>query len=64
MDDDGAGSGPVPIRAASRIDGDRATVDLRDSADQVAGCINCPEAVTRSAVYYCFACLLDETASR
>ena len=27
---------------------------------QAAGCINCPEAVTRSAVYYCFACLLDE----
>jgi N-methylhydantoinase B len=60
MDDDGAGNGPVPIRATVRALGDRVQVDLRDSADQVAGCINCPDAVTRSAVYYCFACLLGE----
>jgi N-methylhydantoinase B len=60
MDDDGAGNGPVAIRVAIRTHGDRVEVDLRDSADQVAGCINCPEAVTRSAVYYCFACLMDE----
>jgi N-methylhydantoinase B len=59
MDDDGTGHGPVAIRATVRIAGDRATVDLRESADQVAGCINCPQAVARSAVYYCFACLLD-----
>jgi N-methylhydantoinase B len=59
MDDDGAGNGPVAIRVTVRIENDRATVDLRESADQVAGCINCPEAVARSAVYYCFACLLD-----
>ena len=26
----------------------------------MAGCINCPQAVAKSAVYYCFACLLDE----
>jgi N-methylhydantoinase B len=61
MDDDGAGSGPVPIRATVTIERGRAIVDLRDSADQVPGCINCPEAVARSAVYYCFACLLDES---
>ncbi len=60
LDDDGAGSGPVPIRAIVRIAGDRATVDLTRSADQVRGCVNCPDAVTRSAVYYCFGCLLDE----
>ncbi|MDB5304656.1 MAG: hyuB [Phycisphaerales bacterium] len=59
MDDDGAGNGPVPIVATVRIAGDHAVVDLRDSAGQVPGCINCPEAVARSAVYYCFACLLD-----
>ena len=60
MDDDGAGSDSIPIRVRLIIEGDRATVDFRDSADQLPGCINCPEAVTRSAVYYCFACLLDE----
>lgn len=60
MDDDGVGGAAIPIRARITIDGHTATVDLRDSADQVAGCVNCPEAVTRSAVYYCFACLLDQ----
>lgn len=60
MDDDGAGNGPVSIRVAIRAREDRVEVDLRETADQVAGCINCPEAVTRSAVYYCFACLMDE----
>jgi N-methylhydantoinase B len=60
MDDDGAGSGTVPIAVAVHIGGDRATVDLTRCAEQVSGCINCPDAVTRSAVYYCFGCLLDE----
>ena len=60
LDDDGAGFGPVGIRARLTIEGERAIVDLRDSDAQVGGCVNCPPAVTRSAVYYCFACLLDE----
>jgi N-methylhydantoinase B len=60
LDDDGAGFGPVGIRALVTIEGDRAVVDLRDCDAQVGGCVNCPSAVARSAVYYCFACLLDE----
>jgi N-methylhydantoinase B len=60
MDDDGAGSGPVAIEAVLRVAGDRAVVDLMRCADQVPGCVNCPDAVTRSAVYYCFGCLLDD----
>ena len=60
LDDDGTGAGPIGIVAMVKIAGDRATVDLTGSADQVAGCINCPAAVARSAVYYCFACLLGE----
>jgi N-methylhydantoinase B len=60
MDDDGAGNAPVPIRVRVIIKDQRATVDFTGTAQQAAGCINCPEAVTRSAVYYCFACLLDE----
>ncbi|HEX4793855.1 MAG TPA: hydantoinase B/oxoprolinase family protein [Humisphaera sp.] len=59
LDDDGAGNGPIPIRAVVRIHGHRAIVDLTQSADQAGGCVNCPDAVARSAVYYCFACLLD-----
>jgi N-methylhydantoinase B len=61
MDDDGAGTRMIPVRVTLTIEGDRATVDFTGSADQVPGCINCPAAVTRSAVYYCFACLLDES---
>ena len=60
MDDDGAGTERIAIRAKISIETDRAIVDLRDSAPQAPGCINCPASVTRSAVYYCFACLLDE----
>ena len=60
IDDDGAGNAPIAIRAVVRISGDRAIVDLTQSADQVGGCVNCPQAVARSAVYYCFACLLEQ----
>lgn len=59
MDDDGAHGPPVAIRATVTIAGGRATVDLRGSDDQAAGCINAPDAVTRSAVYYCFCCLMS-----
>ena len=60
MDDDGAGNGPINIRAIVRIDKGRVMVDLTQSDVQAVGCINCPEAVAKSAAYYCFACLLDE----
>jgi N-methylhydantoinase B len=60
LDDDGTGYGPIGIRAAVEIRGDRASVDLSRSDSQVGGCVNCPQSVTRSAVYYCFACLLDQ----
>src|SRR5262249_40064041 len=60
LDDDGAGTVRIPIRATVRISGNRAIVDLRDSALQVPGCINGPAAVTRSATYYCFASLLKD----
>ncbi len=58
MDDDGFGSGPVPIRVRLTVRGDRAVVDFRESAAQVAGGINANRAVTLSAVLYVFRCLL------
>jgi N-methylhydantoinase B len=61
MDDDGAATCPIPIIATLTIRNDRATIDLTETAEQVPGCINCPDAVTRSAVYYCFLCLLEES---
>jgi N-methylhydantoinase B len=60
LDDDGTGYGPVAIRAVVTIKDDRATVDLTGCDNQVAGCVNCPASVARAAVYYCFACLLEE----
>ena len=60
LDDDGTGAGPVRIRLRLSVTATRATLDFTDSDGQVPGCVNCPDAVTRSAVYYCFASLLDE----
>ena len=60
LDDDGAGTSPVTIRATVQIAGERAVVDLCGSDPQTPGGVNCPRSVTMSAVYYCFACLLEE----
>ena len=54
LDDDGAGSGPVPIRCELTVTGQAATVDFATSAEQVAGCINAVRAITLSAVFYVF----------
>ena len=65
LDDDGAGSGPVRIAVA--IDFHPAsrnkpivTVDFTGSAPQVAGSVNAVEAITYSACFYVFRCLLEE----
>ena len=59
MDDDGTGDGPpTTIRLKLTIAGDRIIADFTESDAQAAGCINCPAAVTRSAVYYVVGCLL------
>ncbi len=60
MDGDGMTDAPVRIAAAVTIAGDAARVDFTGSSKQVAGCVNCPSAVTRSAVYYVFAALAGE----
>ncbi len=60
MDGDGVSDEPVPIVATVTIDGETAGVDFTGSAGRVRGCINCPAAVTRSAVYYVFAALAGE----
>ncbi|HWZ45433.1 MAG TPA: hydantoinase B/oxoprolinase family protein [Candidatus Saccharimonadales bacterium] len=65
LDDDGAGSGPVRIAATLqfRKAGGRhplVTVDFTGSSPQVAGSINAVEAITFSACFYVFRCLLQE----
>ena len=52
LDDDGTGVGPIPIRAAVTIEGDRMVCDLTGSSPQVPGSVNAPRAVTVSAAVY------------
>ncbi len=58
LDDDGISDREIPIRVAIKIKGDRARVDFTGSSPQVLGAINAVEAITVSAVSYCFRCLI------
>jgi N-methylhydantoinase B len=58
LDDDGMSDDCVPIRVRITIKGERARVDFNGSALQVLGAINAVEAITASAVSYCFRCLV------
>ncbi len=62
LDDDGVAPGPVAIRAAIHTEPRRgaARVDFTGSAPQVAGSINAVYAITYSAVFYVFRCLVAE----
>ncbi len=57
LDGDGIDPAPLPIRAAITIRGARARVDFAGSSPACAGSLNAVEAITRSAVTYCFLCL-------
>ena len=58
LDDDGISGQPIPIRVAVHIQSDGATIDFTGSAPQQVGGINAVYAITVSAVYYVFRCLL------
>ena len=58
LDDDGYSDDPVRIAVRIEIKGDCADVDFTGSAPQVRGPINAVEAITVSAVYYVFRCLI------
>jgi len=58
LDDDGISDREIPIRVRITIDGERARVDFTGSSPQVTGSVNAVEAITLSAVSYCFRCLL------
>lgn len=57
MDDDGAGTRRIAIKAKVKIKGHKATVDLRGSSIKVKGNLNAPYSVTTAAVIYVFQCL-------
>src|SRR5262249_18150962 len=58
LDDDGYSSGSVRIAVTIEVKGDRVVVDFTGSAPQVRGPVNAVEAITVSAVYYVFRCLI------
>jgi len=65
LDDDGAGSGPVRIAVTLQFQKAASgkalvTVDFTGSSPQVAGSVNAVEAITYSACFYVFRCLLAE----
>jgi N-methylhydantoinase B len=60
LDNDGHTNEPVRLRVVIRIGGGRATVDFAGTSPQRPGCVNAVFAITYSAVFYVFRCLLGE----
>jgi N-methylhydantoinase B len=60
LDDDGLSAEPVRLRVAIKIRGGHATVNFAGTSPQRRGCVNAVFAITYSAVFYVFRCLLGE----
>ncbi|MFQ5817595.1 MAG: hydantoinase B/oxoprolinase family protein [Terriglobia bacterium] len=60
LDDDGISDEPIRIRVQVRVRGGRARVDFAGSAPQCAGNVNAVRAISVSAVFYVFRCLVPE----
>jgi N-methylhydantoinase B len=58
LDDDGISDQPIAIKVRIDINGDTARVDFTGSDPQAKGSVNAVYAITLSAVYYVFRCLL------
>jgi len=59
LEGDGITDADIPIEVTVTIDGDRLAVDFAGTAEQVAGNVNAPLAVARSAVYFVVRCVTD-----
>ena len=60
LDDDGFSARPIRLRVTLRVSGRRAKVDFTGSAPSCRGPVNAVLAITTSAVFYVFRCLLGE----
>jgi N-methylhydantoinase B len=60
VEGDGVTGDDVPIRVRVTVAGDRMTIDFAGTADAVAGNVNCPLSVTRSACYFALRVLLPD----
>ena len=59
MEGDGVTDRDIPIAVAVTVEGASVTVDFDGTAEQVAGNVNAPLAVARSAVYFVVRCVTD-----
>jgi len=60
LEGDGVTDDDIPIEVTVTIDGDSARMDFTGTSPAVAGNVNCPLAVTRSACYFALRVLLPE----
>jgi N-methylhydantoinase B len=60
LDDDGYSPRPVRLHVSITIDGGRATIDFAGSSPACRGSVNAVLAITQSAAFYVFRCLLGE----
>jgi N-methylhydantoinase B len=58
LEGDGTTDKDIPIKVSVRIEEDEISVDFSGTADAVAGNVNCPLSVTRSACYFALRVLL------
>lgn len=61
LDDDGITNKPIKIAVTIKIKGGQAKIDFQGTDKQCSGPINAVFAITVSAVYYVFRCLLKES---
>jgi N-methylhydantoinase B len=59
LEGDGVTDEDIPVEVAVTVDGPAVTVDFAGTADQVAGNVNAPISVAKSAVYYVIRCVTD-----
>lgn len=59
IEDDGFGSGPVPIRATLALSGSRLVIDFEGTSPQVPGGVNAVAAITSSATRYVVRCIVE-----
>ncbi len=59
IEDDGFGSGPIPIRATLTLDGSRLEIDFEGTSAQVPGGVNAVAAITASATRYVVRCVVE-----
>jgi N-methylhydantoinase B len=59
LEDDGFGTGPIPIRAEITVSGSTLTIDFGGSSPQVPGGVNAVAAITSSAARYVVRCLVE-----